>query len=638
MEDIYNDPSMAGVITRLERETGVDIGVLSRTSADQALERLQQASKSMDETKNGLFNKIQGGQVDPEDLLATLDDLIPDQMTQASLQFPGNPLFSRLISQSRPQRITDVDAAGKEVSRMETPEETLTRFSEFLTNSGVDFGKLFTEVRPSVVDSINMLERGTGAEKAAAGILVRFKKWIDEDAVKYVKETGDPKVAKAVDDAMSYHKNVWAKFWDDGGPLAVVGSNRRMFIDRGKQVAAKTDESRNAVTDALTDRTRATAGNIIDLLRREETGGNPEIITQYFTGQALKTLAPKLADGSLDQATLRSAFNEYIGVLRQNFPQQAKALDDVATRIEQNIAKGKTLEEEVRILQESTKEATEQVRNGVLGRFLAKDGEGVVDGYTAFKKLLDDPNAMRIGEDGATSGQLADIVRLADESGDPVIRDALESAYARWLNDKLLNYTRGKGGARNLSEATVEKINSELSPALKYGDEIFKDKPEVMQAIRTLVDDSTLVSIAKNAKGAASSSNTAELGAANQVVDRVITMVFGVLNRVGARLRIGSKAAMNAAYDTELRGQIIGRIMAEPDYFLEILKRVQKEPTISRETYEMMRSWMVRGSMFDPDSIPDLEEFAMTVMDAESAARQKANDVIEQTNQALKGQ
>jgi hypothetical protein len=115
-------------------------------------------------------------------------------------------------------------------------------------------------------------------------------------------------------------------------------------------------------------------------------------------------------------------------------------------------------------------------------------------------------------------------------------------------------------------------------------------------------------------------------------------MVFGVLNRVGARLRIGSKAAMNAAYDTELRGQIIGRIMAEPDYFLEILKRVQKEPTISRETYEMMRSWMVRGSMFDPDSIPDLEEFAMTVMDAESAARQKANDVIEQTNQALKGQ
>jgi hypothetical protein len=269
---------------------------------------------------------------------------------------------------------------------------------------------------------------------------------------------------------------------------------------------------------------------------------------------------------------------------------------------------------------------------------LAKDGEGVVDGYTAFKKLLDDPNAMRIGEDGATSGQLADIVRLADESGDPVIRDALESAYARWLNDKLLNYTRGKGGARNLSEATVEKINSELSPALKYGDEIFKDKPEVMQAIRTLVDDSTLVSIAKNAKGAASSSNTAELGAANQVVDRVITMVFGVLNRVGARLRIGSKAAMNAAYDTELRGQIIGRIMAEPDYFLEILKRVQKEPTISRETYEMMRSWMVRGSMFDPDSIPDLEEFAMTVMDAESAARQKANDVIEQTNQALKGQ
>jgi hypothetical protein len=47
---------------------------------------------------------------------------------------------------------------------------------------------------------------------------------------------------------------------------------------------------------------------------------------------------------------------------------------------------------------------------------------------------------------------------------------------------------------------------------------------------------------------------------------------------------------------------------------------------------------MVRGSMFDPDSIPDLEEFAMTVMDAESAARQKANDVIEQTNQALKGQ
>ena len=58
---------------------------------------------------------------------------------------PGDNLFGKLLDQTRLQ-MKEVD--GKMVR--ETQEEMQERFAKFAERNGLDFAKLFTEIRPSL--------------------------------------------------------------------------------------------------------------------------------------------------------------------------------------------------------------------------------------------------------------------------------------------------------------------------------------------------------------------------------------------------------------------------------------------------------------------------------------------------------
>jgi len=137
----------------------------------------------------------------------------------------------------------------------ETEEQMRERVAKWADKNGLDYGTLFTDVRVSLSDSIGRMtaQNASAAEKGAAQTLIKFKQWIDDDAIKHVQKTGDDATVEAAEDALNYFKNDWAKYWDDGSVLTDVGRLRRETLGRGKQGPMFLDESRNLITDSLSN-------------------------------------------------------------------------------------------------------------------------------------------------------------------------------------------------------------------------------------------------------------------------------------------------------------------------------------------------------------------------------------------------
>jgi len=51
-------------------------------------------------------------------------------------------------------------------------------------------------------------------------------------------------------------------------------------------------------------------------------------------------------------------------------------------------------------------------------------------------------------------------------------------------------------------------------------------------------------------------------------------MTLGVLSRLGARVRAGATGVIMSKVDPQATAQVLDKLMADPDYFVEVAKRV----------------------------------------------------------------
>lgn len=642
---IGEDAGLISRVSELETKVGFDITAGANTAADNLRTRLTRASELMDARKNELFNAVQGGGVDVDDMITTLQGLQPGQLDIAASALPGDALFGRLLREIQPKMIEGPD--GNMIR--ETEEQMRERVTAWASENGLDFARLFTDVRVSLSDTIGRMTgpNASAPEQGAAQTLIEFKRWIDNDAITYLRETGDTDVVDAAETAMNYFRNDWAKYWDDGSVLESVGRLRRETIGRGEtgiQQPRYLDESRNAVTDVLNNRSREVVGNMIELLNRPESGQSASDVVDYIIGDSLTTLANRLDDpsqlGNINIGDIRGTLSNYASILRNNFPEDAAKLDNLIETLRTARGDRAALEAELKAAQEAAEAARERIYTRELDSFFQSAGVPNVNGYESFRSLFGNANALRVTRDAdgaitAMEGPLADIITRAQASGNPIVMDGMKAAYSRYVRENFLTATREAGDNRMVSLGALNKSEQELSNILDYGEAIFQDQPLVMTAIRGILDEAGLAQRSRNVKTVGVSSGTAETQEAIAAVNRTVTLTMGVLSRVGARIRSGATGLIQRSFMPDEVAKVMDRLLSDPEYFIEVATRVtNRDGTVNPDSAMLLRQWLIKSGVYSEDNEPSEEEFMVQLMDAEMAYRAN-RDMFQQTQDAL---
>jgi hypothetical protein len=560
VQELTEDPSVIGRVTSLESKYGFDIGSVKNQSADEIVANLSKASESMDQTKNDLFAAVVGGEVDYLDLISTLKSLKPGQLDAAAAAMPGNSQFGTLLEQIK-LKTKMVD--GKPVT--ETVEEMQERFVKWSTQNDLDFARLFTDIRPGLVDSINSLELGSAAEKGAAKTLIQFKKWIDEDAIKFLEDQDiDAETLDAAQEAMRYFKEDWAPFWDDGSTLQQIGTLRRQTIGRGKQEPMFTDTSRNLVEGTINDSNRSVASNMINLLGRPEGGESAGLVVDFVIGDVLTKLSARLGASDnvadLGLGAVRQELSQYATLIRENFAGEADRLDALVARLGDNKATKETLEKELVQAQRLADEAKDTIYKQELNKFFTANGVPNPNGYDTMSKIFNGQQS---------TDQLTSLMSRAE--ADPIIKDGMQAAYSRWFRNNILGSTTSSAGERTI-KAGAEMANREgIKNALEYAEIVFADKPVFVSALDTLLKEAGMVERSRSSKAIPTGSGTAELTEQIAAVNRGVTMIFGVLSRFGAKVRATAVGRLNQTFQSERYFNMVDDLLSNPDEFTRVV-------------------------------------------------------------------
>lgn len=636
---IKEDPTFGARIDQLSQASGINIYSGRNQASDQIVANVRRAFEVMDAEKNRLYGAIEGGEVDPQSLLNTLNNMRPGQLDAAAGALPANSQFGDLLNAARRGTVQEADAAGNMVAREETDDELLTRFTGWMESNGLDFGKLYRDIRPSVSQTAESLFKSASPEaQGAARTLREFSNWIDTSAVDNLINTGDQEVADAARAAKEYYTEQYVPYWKDGVLKDVADLHRQTVGRTSDAMAAEGQQirpldfqlgTRQAVEGALTDTNREYANQVVSILSRPEGGANPALVTDFILGDVLGDIGTKLRAGTplseLDVSSVVSRLNEYGAVVSQNFPEQAARIGQFIDNIRNakgDIALIKTQVDEATT---AAQQARDQIQNNELSAFFKGQGIENPNGYAVFESILNGKQSEDV---------IAGLLKRADESGNPIIREGMQAAYARALQKRFLGATEELGGNRVFKVAPESAENAGTANFLDYGDQIFSNRPEIMSATRELLDMAGVVTRGKGAKSVASDSPTAARTEAIAATNKIVTTLVGTLSRTGARIRSLATTTINRLSPDQAAFRILDAMYADPKYFTEVANRViAKETPMSPEARDAMFAFLVRAGIYNET---DKQDYVMGLADAELEARGMRESVDKQMEKAFK--
>lgn len=633
---IREDPTFGTKLDQLSRASGINIYSGRNQAADEIVGNVRRAYETMKAEKDGLYSAIEGGPLDVEGMVRILDRLRPGQLDAAAGALPANSQFGDLLDVTKRRMVAATDEAGAPVlkadgtpqMRIETPEERIARVTSWAERNELDFGRMYREIRPTVSASAENLFTAAQPEAKAAGQALRdFATWIDNDALEFVVRNGDQEVADAATAAKEYYVTQFAPFWRDGA-LARVADTYESTVGRTSQgmrdnygVEFKPVEfqaqTRQQLTGVLNEANREYADQLVNILGREEGGNSARLVTDYVLGDILGGLSAKLKSGArlseIDTADVVTRLTEYGSILSRNFPDEAARLSTFIDNL--NGAKGnvENLRGAVTAAEEAAAKARDELYNGELSLFFRKEGMEVPNAYAAFEQLFS-------GQQNETT--LRNILDRANAEGNPFIREGIQAAYSRYIRNKFLGATEELGGNRVLKLGAANASEEEISNILKYGEMVFENRPEIIDATRSLLDAAGLVTRSKGAKAVASDSPTAARTEATQAMNRLVTNLVGVLSRTGARIRNVSTTLIAKLSPDEAAFRMLDAMYADPKYFTEVAERVinKNKGAMSEDSRDMLYAFFVRSGVYNDDT-QDRQSFLSAIADAELGAR-----------------
>ena len=181
------------------------------------------------------------------------------------------------------------------------------------------------------------------------------------------------------------------------------------------------------------------------------------------------------------------------------------------------------------------------------------------------------------------------------------------------------------GGTSPIKEVPLAKAQQEFDQTLRIGREVFKDKPEIAEALEAYAEVAGFVQANKNARTNVGLSPTAFLQDASTATNRLIFTLIGPLSRAGTRVRAFSSAVFQKVDPTRRAMEIYDEILSDPNKFVELSRKYNQMPN-NKANQDLLTRFLV-SSQIKAASGVDQEDQTWTVDKAMDAASPYLEDI-----------
>jgi len=607
LEKAFREGGFGDTVTDLGTQSGSDVVSGKRSTRTQIIDQLEKGYARDLNTKNAAYAEIDGGDIDAEALFEKFSSMPSEGITAAARNFERSDPVRSFLEQLQAVKVDEVDADGAVTKRLETSDEVEERFKSWLLDN-TDFGFFYQKIRPELAQLAS-----DAFDSAGGSGLGRYYrdliKYIDDDMVRHVRQA-DPDLAEAADNAKAEYKKFAGTWLQPNTPLEKFariwnGTLGRTPVNNQKSIISQTEQFRPSfevqseaqIAGALDSNLGAGTQNLAQGLARV---GDPGLIADYYIIDTLQSFATEMRVGGLEGANFGDftkrmmRYAEQLEGLRETSPEMAAKVDSINLfiyRLEDASVSQEAMEKIIDNSAEVAGETLKGIQSSVLNRFLNEElspsvrtmllgSQGAVktsDPEAAFKSVFTQKSKGK-NEAPARVAELMQYINNAPELERPIILKGLKMAYNRHLEDTVFAVSEELGGVRPARPKGIQDGLTGRSQLFDIGDMIYADKPEFMQYMRASLDAAERASQEASATPIKGQSSTAFSQDAATATTRLIYTFVGALSRTGAKLRAGASAVIERAAPDERAAAIRTKLLADPDYFLALADKYNKDP------------------------------------------------------------
>lgn len=615
--DVANDLELSEEISRLSDVTGTEIDVTRTAAREDILNSIETAYRQMLSQKNGLYAAIEGGPIDTGSLFDALSNVRLDELSrQATTLRRTSPLREiaelfqpRMVPDDTPSDSLEVvvgsTPAGQPGMRLETRDEVIERVNGWFARDPemYNFGYFQNVIRPELSDLASGLFQNN--DLLAARAVRDIINTIDNQMVDFVGRT-DAQLADAAVEAKRYYREEFAPLFRDGrlreyAELYDSTIGRAADIGRVDYVSG----SRAIVDNTVRSGDAALVGQFRDLLARSEAGGRVNPLADYMVADAISAASASLrASGGTDAqlSGFVSQLRQYSEALNENFPNRAAELNAFIGRVEAAQGNRENLERVMAEAQQRLQATVEEVRTGELRSFFRREYGSSTNPILRELATASDPQAAfgavlasNRNDTTATVAALMDRANALPPEQRQAVIDGMETAYMRIFRERFLGRRMESGGNRPVNPARIDMGLEEVQSIFRVGDAVFQDKPEIMDALRTMSEVASETASSRNAIPIAAMSATEFNRQATTATNRLIYTFIGPLTRTGTRVRSAVSSLLDTIAPDERASIILDNIMADPEYFVELARRYNRQPNDPQAQAILARALLTAG-------------------------------------------
>jgi hypothetical protein len=649
INSILSDPTLSPALNRLQNVSSSEVSALSVDKKREIARTLIDEAERMTAQKNALFDAIpEGANFD----YAAFGDLI-EQLSKETDQFGTEGaefLNKRLIAtikaaykKTSPESVTSsstvLDASGLP---MATVPMSAKELAEELVGEGVDFKRLYNDIRPAIADLAS--EAFDNNRAIVGGKLRQVVKFID-DQVEFVAKN-NPAAEAAANDAMNYYKKEFIPLWGDN-PLKDTFTTFTQTRARNITPVKEVVESQAQVVNVLEQGAAEEVNQLVKVLEVSDMGASPETVQEYLTARIFEDLYAEVSSKGLQNinpATLSSSIRAYSDQLRGNFDTLAMELDSLEARILSAKDNGIEVSDILKQAQEQFETMKTDSFSKMIGGLVNKYSPGTPSGNVENKLT-----ALMNTKDGADG--IAQILKETDNN--PIVVGGLKKLYLEELRAKAFNIaSETSTGAPIASVAKIRNVLAENADLAATGNVILKDDPELAAVLKTLLTSASDAAARRNAKALPASSGTPEIQQYQNAINTMINVIVGPLNRIGTQARTAGRIAAEKLDIANQYAIAMDAVVADAPKAMALIDKLERLRAtkgigpirIPKDLYDELFSLGIRiGRYAEADRRDAYETWdqslvnaAVTVDDAVSDTRSFIEKTTDQTQNMLK--
>jgi len=466
---------------------------------------------------------------------------------------------------------------------------------EALEKQGLTLTAVFKDIRPRIEQRIKSLKMKGEPFDA----LKKFKDGIDE----LVQESKNPAFKEALD-LYENHMKIFA----ETEPL-------QQYSRKAKEVVPSTGKGRRdaykAGMDALTASFGSENSNWIEpfmiAIQQADVNVQPQM-AEAFVGQGMAALAATLRPGSNVTSTeIINALRPMLVKLETVSPETLQRFDGVVKSLqdaESGLVQAAEVEKLARTaMSETINAAKSKAASKLIYQISGVQPTVTANAQNAFKRIFNNPDSPNF---------LPELMDEAEKAG-PLAVEGIQAAFLKDLFETLqITKVVGSGAAdptknvRAMSSAKVASIlNDPSSPVLKNLQTIFRDNPDRAAQVFRVLEIHDIDAGGKAMRGEVFGSTTTYDQDLKKLMDRVVTLRYGVLNTRATIVRNLGDAITKGGREKiqEAAQATLADIAAYPDEFARILELVAAGQ--ERSATGLMRDLSLRAGYISQDDVFD---------------------------------